>query len=237
LLQQPQVAANNASLRDLTADEAKQLERICNALLQCQKQQPVTAALMRRALTTEQFGEYEQQLQAPTNSEAEFDRKNRPFELTKYLSYLKTADLMYARSMRLANSRKKRRIGNMSAAGYWEAQSEYKYESANECLEEELGSADAQQQQLILSWLDRPFDNIDGGNIGCDPASVARVIGSRSKYCQVSLKTQKADKLRKQLDCTASALIAAAQQLIYVPVATDVVQTLQLKTMLGKLKR
>jgi hypothetical protein len=69
-------------------------------------------------------------------------------------------------------------------------------------------------------------------------AVFARVIGSRSKYCQVSVQTQKADKLRKQLDCTASALIAAAaQQLIYVPVATDVVQTLQLKTMLGKLKR
>jgi hypothetical protein len=51
------------------------------------------------------------------------------------------------------------------------------------------------------------------------------------------LKTQKADKLRKQLDCTASALIAAAQQLIYVPVTTDAAQTMQLKAMLGKLKR
>jgi len=237
LLQQPQVAANSASLRDLTADEAKQLERICDALLQCKQQQPVQVASLRSALSKAQYSAFKTQTRAPTSSADVFDRKNRPHELTRYLALLKTADLTNARADRAARSKKPRRIGSKSAAQHWRDQSDYEYERANECMEEILDTGNAQEAHEILSWLDRPFDQSSDGNIGIDCASVARVIGSRSKYCLITVQTKKATMQEMFATCALDSLQQAALQLIYRPVATDVVQTLQLKTMLGKLKR
>jgi hypothetical protein len=224
-------------LRDLTADEAKQLERICDALLQCKQQQPVQVASLRSALTREQYSAFKAQTRAPTSSAEVFDRKNRPHELTRYLALLKTADLTNARADRVARSKKPRRIGSKSAAQHWRDQSDYEYEHANECMEEILDVADTHDKQLIFSWLDRPFDQSSEGNIGIDCASVARVIGSRSKHCLVTVQTRKAAKKEKWATCAQDALQQAALQLIYVPVTTTDAQTLQLKAMLGKLKR
>jgi hypothetical protein len=234
LLQQPQVAANSASLRDLTADDAKQLERICNALLQCKQQQPVQVASLRSALSKAQYSEFKAQTRAPTSSADVFDRKSRPEVLTKYLAMLKTADFMYARSMRLGKSRKKTRIDNMSAAAYWENKSEAEYEHANEYLHGEL---ELPNHLEIRGWLDRSFDWSAEGNISSDSGGVARVIGSRSKYCQVAVQTKKEAKKEKWATCAQDALQQAALQLIYAPVADDAAKTLQLKAMLGKLKR
>jgi hypothetical protein len=237
LLQQPQVAANSASLRDLTADEAKQLERICDALLLCKQQQPVQAASLRSALSKAQYSAFKAQTRAPTSSADVFDRKNRPYELKQYLAYLKVADLTNARADRASASKSQRRIGKLSAALHWRNKSEVEYERAIEYLSEILDVSDYKTEQEIRGWLDRVFDWSVEGNIGLDCVSVARVIGSRSRYCQVTVQTKKAAKQEKLATCAQDALQDAALQLIYVPVATTDAQTLQLKAMLGKLKR
>jgi hypothetical protein len=237
LLQQHQVAANNASLRDLTADEAKQLERICDALLQCKQQQPIQAASLRSALSKAQYSAYKAQTRAPTSNADVFDRKNRPEELTKYLAMLKVADLTNARADRAAASRIPRRIGNLSAAEHWRNKSETQYEHALEYLDETLGESNNQTEYEIRAWLDREFELSAESTISCDDGGVARVIGSRSKHCRVTVQTKKAAKQEKLATCAQDALQQAALQLIYTPPAEDVAQTLQLKAMLGKLKR
>lgn len=236
LLQQPQVTANSASLRDLTADEATQLERICNALLQCKQQQPVQATSLRSALSKAQYSEFKAQTRAPTSSADLYERKNRPDVLKKYLAMLKVADLTNAHADRAAASRIPRRIGNLSAAEHWRNQSETQYEHALEYLDETLGASNSQTEHEIRAWLDREFELSAESTISCDDGGVARVIGSRSKHCRITVQTKKAAKKEKWATCAQDALQQAALQLIYAPVAHDPAQTLQLKAMLGKLK-
>lgn len=237
LLRQHNVAVQNASLRDLTADEAKQLERICDALLLCKQQQPVQVASMRSALSKAQYSAFKAQTRAPTSSADVFDRKNRPHELTQYLAYLKVADLTNARADRATANKSQRRIGKLSAALHWRNKSEVEYERANEYLSETLDASDYKTQHEMCAWLDRPFDWSAEGDIGTDCVSVARVIGSRSKHCRVTVQTKKAAKQEKLATCAQDALQQAALQLIYVPVTTTEAQKLQLKAMMGKLKR
>lgn len=223
-------------MRDLTADEAKQLERICNVLQQYKQQQPVQAADLRNALTREQYSAFKAQTRAPTTNADVFGKKNRPYELTQYLAMLKTADLTNARADRAAASRIPRRIGNLSAAEHWRNQSETQYEHALEYLDEALGASNSQTEYEIRAWLDREFELSEQSTISCDDGGVPRVIGSRSKYCLITLQTKKAAKKEKWVTCAQDALQQAALQLIYSPVANDAAQTLQLKAMLGKLK-
>lgn len=237
LLHQYNAAEKSAPMRDLSADEAKQLERICDLLLQCKQQQPIQATDLRNALSKAQYSAFKAQTRAPISSADVFDRKNRPAELANYLAYLKVADLTNARADRATSSRSQRRIGKLSAALHWRNKSEVEYERANEYLSETLDVSDCKTQNEIRAWLDRPFDWSAEGDIGTDCVSVARVIGSRSKHCRVTVQTKKAAKQEKLATCAQDALQQAALQLIYAPVATDAAQTLQLKAMLGKLKR
>ena len=229
-------AADNACLRDLTAAQAKQLERICDALLQLKKQRPVTAAKLLSALTAEQYAAYLQQRQAPTSMVDVSDKNSRPDELARYVDLLRVADRTNARADRAARSRNPKRIGNLSAAEHWRNKSESQYELACEYLEETLGASDNQRQFEIRAWLDRDFDLSPEGLIGIDCAGVARVIGSSSKYCQVTAKTANAQKKKHWTQCAQDALRQAARALLYAPVAVDAAQTLQLQTMLSKLK-
>jgi hypothetical protein len=220
----------------LTAAEAKQLERICDALLQLQKQQPVTAAKLRSALTADQYSDYMQQRQAPTSIVDISDKKSRPDELASYLDLLKVADLANARADRAAYGRNPKRIGNLSAAEHWRYKSQHHYELACERLEEILDCADNQREFEIRGWLDRDFDNTTTGNISLDCAGVARVIGSRSAYCRITAATANGDKKKHWTQCAQDALEHAARELLYAPVEVTPAQTQQIQSMLSKLK-
>lgn len=236
LLQQHVDAADNACLRDLTANEAKQLERICNALLQLQKQQTVTAAKLRSALTADQYTDYLQQRQAPTSIVNVSDKKSRPYELTGYLDLLKVADLTDARADRARFSRNPKRIGNSSAAEHWRNKSADQYEQACEYLEETLGASGNQRELEIRAWLDRDFDMSTAGTTSIDCEGVARVIGSRSKYCQLTTTSANVEKKKHWAQCTQDALQQSARALLYAPVAVDTAQTKQLQSLMSRLK-
>jgi hypothetical protein len=220
----------------LTAAEAKQLERICDVLLQLQKQQPVTAAKLRSALTADQYAAHLQQRQAPTSIVDVSDKKSRPDELASYLELLKVADLANARADRAVYSRNPKRFGNLSAAAYWRNKSADQYEHACEYLEETLGATDNQRELEIRAWLDRDFDMSTAGTTSIDCIGVARVIGSRSKYCQVTTTAASVEKKKHWVQFTQDALRQAAQTLLYAPVAVDAAETLKLQSLMSRLK-
>lgn len=238
LLHQYNVAEKkSAPMRDLSADEAKQLERICDLLLQCKNEQPVQTESLRSALTKAQYSAFKAQTRAPTTSADMFGTQSRPQELTRYLAMLKTADLTNARADRAAASKIPKRIGNLSAAEHWRNQSESEYEHALEYLDEMLGAADSETAYEMRAWLDREFELSEQSSISCDDGGVPRVIGSRSKHCRVAVQTKKSAKQEKWTSCAQDALQQAALQFIYAPaVATDA-QKQKLTAMLGKLKR
>ncbi len=109
------------------------------------------------------------------------------------------------------------------------------YEDACENLDEQLSMLTPHRANIVLAWLDRPFDYTAGGNISIDCAGVARVLGSKSVHCRVSAATLKQDRQQHRNACAKMALINAARALIYQPEQPDDAQTKKLKALMAKL--
>jgi hypothetical protein len=190
---------------------------------------------MRAALTAQEYSNYVVQANAPT-SEIDFLKVDgRPDELTEYIARLKLADFTNARAERASLSKTKRKINGMSAARYLSHKSDDAYEHACDYLDEQLSMLTPHRANIVLAWLDRPFDYTAGGKISIDCVGVARVLGSKSVYCRVSAATLKQDRQQHRNACAKITLIHAARALIYEPEQADEAQTQKLKALMAKL--
>lgn len=204
-------------------------------LQRCEQQQPIATQSMRAALTAQEYSNYAVQASAPTTDIDLLKIDGRPDELNEYIAWLKVADFTNARAERASLSKTKRKIGGMSAAHYLSNKAEAAYENACENLEEQLSMLTPHRANIVLAWLDRPFNYTAGGNISIDCVGVARVIGSKSKYCRTSETLLKQDRQQHRNACAKIALIDAARALIYEPEQADKAQTQKLKALMAKL--
>lgn len=196
--------------RALTGKEYAQLERVCAMLNK--PQVAVLSRALRSVLTADEYERYCNEVSAPTSFLEVISHDGKPDVIVHYAAMIVAADRFNSRADAAS-----RRSNSYNKASKLRQQAEHQYERACEYMDEQLGIADAHTENSIRAWLDRDFDTSPTGNISIDCVGVARVVGSRSKYCLAAAGSNKQDKLQRKLSCQQQALTVAACALLYEP--------------------
>lgn len=196
--------------RALTGKESAQLERVCAMLNK--PEVGVLSRALRSVLTAEEYERYCNELSAPTSLLDAIRLDGKPDVIVQYAAMIVAADRFNSRAD--AARRSSTRYNKASKLRH---QAAHQYERACEYMDEQLGVVDAHTENLIRAWLDRDFDTSPTGNISIDCVGVARVVGSRNKYCLAAAGSNKQDKLQRKLSCQQQALTVAACALLYEP--------------------
>ncbi|MDO9279591.1 MAG: hypothetical protein Q7U05_13630 [Polaromonas sp.] len=172
----------------------------------------VLSRALRSVLTADEYERYCSEVSAPTSLLEVISLDGKPDVIVHYAELIVAADRFNSRAD--AASRSSTRYNK---AVKLRQQAEHQYERACEYLDEQLGAVDAQTENAIRAWLDRDFNTSPTGNISIDCVGVARVVGSRNKYCLAAAGSNKQDKLQRKLSCQQQALTVAACALLYEP--------------------
>ena len=213
LLDQLGAAKNSEQLRlDLDAAAVKQAHRL-TLLLNKLRTKTQRNQVLQRTLTAAGYADYESQLQQPSSSEEIWLEQGFPAQLQRYQDLITAADKLNALAESAATRSK--RSGKTNASRDLRYRAAAAYERACEYLDEQLKVVDLAIEQQIRAWLDRDFDYTVGGNIAIDCVGVARIRGSRSKYCRGKTLNSKADRIAAQHECQIAAVVSELQDLIY----------------------
>ena len=131
-----------------------------------------------------------------------------PSDLDSYFKLIRQADRTYSEYHRKRNNKTQRKPPMKSHV----AIAEGIYDRAQERLGELLDSADPNEKQAMIYWLDRPLNYTHGQiDFGLDPSSVPRKRGSRSQYaqkCDMAIPTKHEQKRRIKIAAMMAARLA-----------------------------
>jgi len=216
ILAQKASASDGMALRKLTDKETSRKKRLERLLKKIEDGKDVSRRELQTALTEAEWEAYEQMAEQESSLK---DLENRPKDFDRYIDILKLADFYHNRAQSTpTTSRSRRDHDGRAGAARLAVKAESIYESALEHLEELIMGADRLERGDLLTWLDRPVEFTAGADIGADPISVPRVLGSRSIHARSSLTQHNVFEIRR--GNKRQALQEALNSLIYEEVLT-----------------
>lgn len=208
---------------ELTADEQNRLTLLNKLLAQQLRGKTVGIKKLKKALTADEFADYEQSLTEPITADEALYADGVPYELKRYNLKLREADFQNNKYEKLSDVRRRGMVRkNFTFLSDKNHRADHLYESALEYLQEqiEVAARDNRQDEL-LRWLDRNVDFTSFGNISPDAVGVPRVKGSRSHNAQDAGLPKLSVRLKREQRVLEN-LLRAAEACAYVPEPAEV---------------
>ncbi len=222
---------------DLDVAQVKTLAGINALIEQMLRGESVQAAKIKSVLSQLQFANYIASLTEIRDNVEVLYGDGMPKELKAYNVRLNAADMMDSSYERMAGSRKKYKVGQVTKVAN---KAESLYETAAEVLEEIFSVETGEKLHRLHTWMDRDVVFGNDGNIGIDRVDIPRVKGSKSHEAR-DFELPKLSKRLKQKICMLAALNDAACDIAFTPLppasALTVAQTQLLSTKLRQLMR
>lgn len=230
--------AASSLVKTLTQQDERRLTKLNAALEAVLRANKPTSALIKKALTSEQYNTWKADLLAPESADELLTQEEVPAALHDYGRKVAKADFLFGKAEKMAAMKQLRgyqfRSQNITNA-YQAAQTAY--EQALERLQEIL-CKETNAQDLRI-WLDRDVSFEFDTDLSPEQHGVPRLRTSKSPY--VLLPLVKTDKRRKRDLVTLKALTEATKEVIYEAQThqfgtTSTVNSSNLKDLLTKLK-
>jgi len=195
------------------------LTKINNQLKQLLNGKSIAASKLRSLLTDQQHTEYLRSLDALRHSVEVFYCNGMPQELKDYNILLRNADLVFNKYEKMAGlSSIGKRKYKMHVLRNTEYQSQSLYETALERLQEIFDAATGEHLMELRNWMDRDVVFDASSDLQIDCVSVPRVRGSKSHQARDAGLPKLSKRLKRQA-CILSALMTAASDIAFVPLA------------------
>jgi hypothetical protein len=212
------VALGSEQFVDLAQADTRRISSVESALQLLVKNEPISLRVLERALTESQLTQYRDCCNQPSSFDIACKEQDYPLQFVQYLHLIRQGDRYEA----LAQSARRRKTLNRTAAEQFSQQAETSYESALMELADLLAppyqdmkhAFDYVQAELIRNLLDRQVDCSMGNDPNADCVSVPRLKTSRSKYTIKETATTPS-KHEHRMSCQCDALIPAALELLY----------------------
>lgn len=209
--------------QELTADEHTRLTLLNKLLAQQLRGKTVGKGAIERALTEDEYADYESSLTQPVTMTEVMYADGVPDVLKRYNVKLRDADFQ---SNKYEKMNGLRGIGKAKyktdSLRRTNQRSEHLYERALEYLQEQIDVATRDRRQdELLRWLDRDVDFSTDGNLSIDADGVPRVKGSQSPHAQDAGLPKLSVRLKREQRVLEN-LLRAAVACAYVPEVVDV---------------
>jgi hypothetical protein len=204
--------------QELTADEYSRLTLLNKLLSQQLSGKTVGKGAIERALTEDEYADYEVSLTQPATIAEVMYADGVPDVLTGYNIKLREADFLYNKYEKMNGLRGNGRARFTSdSLRRTNQRAQHLYERALEYLQEQIDVATRDRwQDELLRWLDRDVDFSVAGKLSCDAYGVPRVKGSRSHHAQDAGLPKLSVRLKREQRVLEN-LLRAAVTCAYVP--------------------
>jgi hypothetical protein len=208
---------------ELSAGEYDRLVLLNKLLSQQLRGKTVSKSNLEKALTADEYADYEHSLSVPvTLSEIKY-ADGLPNELKRYNIMLREADFQYYKYEKMSGLRDNRKAQFKSESlKRTMNKAEQLYERALEYLQEQIDVATRERRQdELLRWLDRDVVFGTDGNLSIDADGVPRVKGSRSHHAQDAGLPKLSVRLKRE-QRVLEILLRSAISCAYVPEVVEV---------------